>query len=288
MTQAHFSEENTVERCVSCDNPLAGQYCHYCGEKRIVPEQDFNLFSFLRETIGDFLNFDTKVIRSYLVFFFRPGQLTLAWIQGQRKPYMKPLTLFLSVAVAVHFFLPTTNVYFELIDALREGYDQKQPWQNLLNYDIGSAIAQKSHERGISQAEFYTLAFKVCWEKSKLFLISIPPFWALCIWGLYYSKNRYYLPHLVFALHGFALFMAIDLFFLLIMSDLLKFDSINDLWFLPLFVGYGVYLWLALRRVYGKMGYLAQSLRFFCVLLALIGCIVIYRQLITIFTVMSM
>lgn len=99
---------------VSCKSPTQGAYCHQCGEKRIDPQHDFNMFYFFRETLEQYLNFDGKVLRSFKQFFIQPGSLTLAWMQGRRKAYMKPLILFLTVAVAVHFFLPTTNVYFEI------------------------------------------------------------------------------------------------------------------------------------------------------------------------------
>lgn len=274
--------------CVSCQTQLKGDYCHHCGEKQLEPEHDFNLFYFLRETLEQYLNFDAKVLRSFNLFFIQPGSLTLAWIQGQRKAYMKPLTLFLTVAVAVHFFLPTTNVYFELLDELISGYNNGNRLQNVLGYNMAQAIQLKSQALNITPSEFYTLAFKKCWENSKLYLIAIPPFWALLIWGLYYVQNRFYLPHLVFALHGFTFFMAIDLLFLLIMSDLLKFNSIDDLWFLPLFIGYGVYLWRALQKVYGKIPWTWQTLKFLGALISLIFSIILYRQIITVLTVVGM
>ncbi len=274
--------------CVSCQTPIQGAYCHQCGEKQIDPKHDFNLFYFLRETLEQYLNFDAKVLRSLKLFFIQPGGLTLAWIQGQRKAYMKPLTLFLTVAVAVHFFLPTTNVYFELLDELVSGYNNGNRLQNVLGYNMTQAIQQKSQALNITPSAFYTLAFKNCWENSKLFLIAIPPFWAFFIWGLYYAQNRYYLPHLIFALHGFGFFMALDLLFLLIMSDLLKFEAIDDLWFLPLFIGYGVYLWRSLRKVYGNISWPLQALKFLGTLISLIFSIILYRQIITVLTVVGM
>jgi hypothetical protein len=274
--------------CISCSTPLEGTYCHHCGEKRIEPEKDYNIFHYVRETLEQFLNFDAKVLRSYGLFISQPGQLTKAWIEGLRKPYIKPLSLFLTVAVGVHFFLPTTNVYFELLDEIREGYATGNRLQNIVGYDMSTAIQEKSKKLGISEAQFYTLAFKTCWENSKLFLIAITPFWALFLWGLHYRQHRYYLPHLIFAMHSFAFFMAIDLLFLLTMNNLLHFESIDDWWFLPLFIGYGIYLWLSLRKVYGKSGIAVQFMRFLGSLLALIVCIILYRQLVTILTVWQM
>jgi hypothetical protein len=89
-------------------------------------------------------------------------------------------------------------------------------------------------------------------------------------------------------MHSFAFFMAIDLLFLLTMNNLLHFESIDDWWFLPLFIGYGIYLWLSLRKVYGKSGIVVQFMRFLGSLLALIVCIILYRQLVTILTVWQM
>ncbi len=110
---------------------------------------------------------------------------------------------------------------------------------------MAQAIQLKSQALNITPAEFYTLAFKNCWENSKLYLIAIPPFWALFIWGLYHVQTAFF-----FGFRLVSLFLAIDLLFLLIMSDLLKFDSIDDLWFLPLFIGYGIFCG-GFTKVYG-------------------------------------
>jgi len=85
-----------------------------------------------------------------------------------------------------------------------------------------------------------------------------------------------------------AFFMAIDLLFLLTMNNLLHFESIDDWWFLPLFMGYGIYLWLSLRKVYGKSGIVVQFMRFLGSLFSLIACIILYRQMVTILTVWQM
>jgi Protein of unknown function (DUF3667) len=278
----------TPALCASCNSTLHGEYCHHCGEKRIEPGKDLSLLAFLRETIQEFLSFDTKVLKSYLVFFTKPGELTKAWILGQRNRYIKPLTMFLAIAVAVHFFLPNTNVYFESMDSMTLAYEQKNPFPNVLQYNMGGAIVEKSKKLGISHADFYRRAFQNCWEKSKLFLVAIVPFWGLAIWGLMWGRNRYFLPHLVFAFHAFAFFMAIDLIFLLIVDKVLKAENISDEWFIPLLMGYGIYLWVALRKVYGKMHWGIHALRFLGVLFSLVVCIVLYRQFVTVFTVMSM
>jgi hypothetical protein len=286
MTNDPNSEQ--VVACASCKSPLHGEYCHHCGEKRLVPGKDLSLSAFLSETIQEFLSFDAKVLKSYLVFFTQPGELSNAWILGRRNLYIRPLTLFLAIAVAVHFFLPGTNVYFESMDSMTLAYEQKNPFPNVLQYNMGGAIVEKSKKLGISHREFYRRAFQKCWEKSKLFLVFVVPFWALAIWGLMLGRNRYFLPHLVFAFHGFAFFMALDLIFLLFVDKVLKAQNVSDEWFIPLLVAYGVYLWLALKKVYGSMHWAKQMLRFLGVLFSLVVCIVLYRQMVTVFTVMGM
>lgn len=288
MIQEPLPAQSEALVCVSCGAKMKGKFCHKCGEKRIVPEKDYNLFSFIQETVEHYIKFDTKVLRTIQQFFLQPGGLTAAWIEGRRKTYMKPLNLFLTVAVIVHFFLPNSNIYFDMVDEIRSGYASGNRLQNTFGFDAAGVVHTQMKKRGISEAQFYELAFKTCYENSKFYLFVIAPFWAFPIWLFFYRQYRYYLPHLIFAVHSFAFFMIFDLLFLKVMTVIFQAHSIGGWQYFPLFIGYGLYLCLAMRRVYGRMGIVPSVLRFAGMLFSVIVCIVLYRQLVTVFTLMWM
>ncbi len=90
--------------CLNCGAPLpAGAgWCCYCGQK--VPKQ---LVPTLRELLLDgietLFNLDHRIWRT-LWALFRPGALTLAWLEGKRARYYPPFRIFF-VSALVFFAL---------------------------------------------------------------------------------------------------------------------------------------------------------------------------------------
>jgi hypothetical protein len=93
-------------QCANCKTPLAGAYCHSCGQ---VAHVHRSLFHMLEEGVHGVLHFDTKSWRTLPLLFARPGLLTRRYIEGQRARYVSPLALFL-FSVFLMFFV------FSLLD----------------------------------------------------------------------------------------------------------------------------------------------------------------------------
>jgi hypothetical protein len=91
------------DRCVSCDEPLHGRYCHACGEKR-PDARDLTLAAFGRYAIASITNADAKLYLTMRRLVGAPGVLTRDFVAGRRRPYIGPLRLFLLVNV-VYFLL---------------------------------------------------------------------------------------------------------------------------------------------------------------------------------------
>ncbi len=88
-------------QCANCKTPLAGAYCHNCGQ---VAHVHHSLFHILEEAIHGVLHFDTKSWRTLPLLIARPGLLTRRYIEGQRARYVSPLALFL-FSVFLMFFV---------------------------------------------------------------------------------------------------------------------------------------------------------------------------------------
>jgi Protein of unknown function (DUF3667) len=89
-----------VERCVSCDGPLSGPYCAGCGERVLEPEA-LTLRHFLVHTVAhELLHVDGTLWRTLRLLFVRPGQLSLEYAAGRRRPYVNPFRLLLIAIVA--------------------------------------------------------------------------------------------------------------------------------------------------------------------------------------------
>jgi len=92
------------ERCKNCDAPLAGPYCHHCGQFGHVHR---SLLHLLEELVHGILHFDTRSWRTLPLLFGRPGLLTRRYIDGQRTRYVSPLALFLFCVFLMFFVFST-------------------------------------------------------------------------------------------------------------------------------------------------------------------------------------
>lgn len=87
--------------CLNCGTPLQGPFCHFCGQ----PDRNFLRFfpALMREFLSDFLDLDSRFLRTLKPLLFRPGRLTRDYLDGRRFRYVPPVRLYLFSSIA--FFL---------------------------------------------------------------------------------------------------------------------------------------------------------------------------------------
>jgi hypothetical protein len=88
-------------RCLNCGTHLNGPFCYYCGQ----PDKNFMRFFpvLLREFMEDFLEFDSRFMRTMKPLLFIPGKLTRDYLDGKRFRYTPPLRLYIFSSMA--FFI---------------------------------------------------------------------------------------------------------------------------------------------------------------------------------------
>jgi len=87
------ADGHTHERnCLNCGTPLAGDYCHSCGQKAHVHR---SLRGFMGDFIAGLVNFEGKFWRTLPMLAWRPGDLTRRYIAGQRACFISPVALYL-------------------------------------------------------------------------------------------------------------------------------------------------------------------------------------------------
>lgn len=89
--------------CLNCGTVLQGPFCHYCGQ----PDKNFMRFFpvLLREFLEDFLEFDSRFMRTMKPLLFRPGKLTRDYLDGRRFRYTPPLRLYIFSSIACFFII---------------------------------------------------------------------------------------------------------------------------------------------------------------------------------------
>lgn len=96
--------------CPNCSELLWGQYCAQCGQRSRV-----RMITFweLVKDAGDLLaSIDSRLWRTLGLLMFRPGRLTLDYLQGKRARFVPPVRLFIASTI-VFFFIATLNTRFE-------------------------------------------------------------------------------------------------------------------------------------------------------------------------------
>jgi hypothetical protein len=86
------------EHCANCDAPLSGPYCSACGQRHHHrPVHHFG--HFVSEALEDVTHADSRLWRTLGALLFRPGLLTVKFLEGRRVHYLPPVRLYLVVSV---------------------------------------------------------------------------------------------------------------------------------------------------------------------------------------------
>jgi hypothetical protein len=254
--------------CLNCGEKLLGKYCWRCGQEAVDLHRP--LRELLSGLVDDVFNLDARLLRTLVPLFFRPGLLTRDYLTGRRARYVRPLKLYLIAALvffAVVALLPKENV------AVLKGREAPTPGpkgEGRLTFSLPERFPlfdrplQEAGERARENPHEFADAFFD--NLPRVFFLLLPAF-ALLLKLFYWRQDRYYLDHLIFALHYHA-FVFLDFVLLLLLGR----PWVPDLlaWLLVPILGLGLvlYLPLALRRVYGGSWWMT--------LLKLLGLAVIY------------
>ena len=87
-------------RCANCQTPLAGSFCHGCGQRAHLHH---SLLHLGEEVLHGILHLDAKAWRTLPMLVARPGQLTRRYVDGQRTRFVSPLALFLFMIFFMFF-----------------------------------------------------------------------------------------------------------------------------------------------------------------------------------------
>lgn len=95
------SNSAATEHCLNCRSPLAGQYCATCGQR--ARNRLISLWELISDAFGDVFELDSRLWRTLIPLFGRPGALTRDYLEGRRARYMPPFRTYLVLSII--FFL---------------------------------------------------------------------------------------------------------------------------------------------------------------------------------------
>ncbi|MFM7784662.1 MAG: DUF3667 domain-containing protein, partial [Gammaproteobacteria bacterium] len=260
----------STENCRNCGEVLTGQHCAHCGQRARVPV--LSLFSLLRDLAGDLLNWDARIWRTLRPLVFRPGFLTLEYLQGRRASYTPPLRMYLVLSLL--FFLAVSwggepgnllNINAneqaspEVVDgapAAEACSSEKMKIEAIL--PAWEERLREACRRIVSDTGGFTEALQA---NVPGMMFATLPLLAALMQLLYLGSGRYYVEHLLFFVHFHAFFFLAALL-LALLSDLSEslggdgvgplVESIGDGLFIAQSIYLPYYLYRAMRRVYGQ------------------------------------
>lgn len=230
--------------CTNCGNALVEVYCARCGEKQ-PSHHDLTVGHFLHDTVHELVHLDSKLFRTLKELMVMPGQLTAEYFAGRKKRYIAPIRLFLTFFAIS--FLAYSSIKPVAIYSL-EGLMAMDPEDQLK-----SRIERAAKKRNITYEQLST-RIEVRWQKN-MSLLSLANILFLAILLKLLYLRRYFAEHLVFSTHYICFSLAMTLLYLPVYLLIgLRQNTANYVLMVVGAIIACVYIYLALRRVYGQGG----------------------------------
>ena len=211
-----------TERCRNCGSALVQDYCASCGQRAANLRTPVS--EFLREAVDDVFSLDSRIWRTLVALFRRPGSLTAEYWEGRRARFVAPLRLYLLISFVSFLFL-----VFAAPNAILDATGTN-PWAPLRigtgpapidlpsrGAPIAVELAEDERpapgddadwlfERVIQPAlDAPERAQRLFHQRLQWTVFAQVPLFALWLRLLYRRRERFFVPHLVFALHFHAL-----------------------------------------------------------------------------------
>ena len=89
--------------CANCGTELLGPHCYACGQP--VKGMVRHLGSIMHDVADTILNIDSRIFRTLLPLYFRPGYLSMEYFAGRRVRYVTPFRLYFFLSVAAFLLI---------------------------------------------------------------------------------------------------------------------------------------------------------------------------------------
>jgi len=240
--------------CPTCRVAVDTPFCSKCGEEPTAP-RDLTLRGLGEKVVHAFTSIDARTVRTGWILLRRPGELTLDWTNGVRRPHVAPFQLFLIANVL--FFATQWATDENVFSSSLESHLHHQDWSELAR----SALSRRLQQTGMTIAQ-YAPSFDrtvVLNAKSLVLLMTLP--FALVLPLVFLRERRPFMTHVVFSLHLYTFLLLLFCAALVAarLSALLGFGGldvaiVDDVLSVANLAACALYLHVAIGVVYGTAG----------------------------------
>ena len=183
--------------CPACSTSAVTPFCPTCGESP-VHSRDLALRGVAYQLFHALSKIDGRLLRSLKRLVTHPGLLTVAYVNGPRKPYIGPFQLFLvaNVAFVAVQSLTGTNVFSSTLDS----HLHHQDWS-----DVAQRLVIQHLDAARMTVDQYAPIFNhaVVLHAKALVVLMVVPF-SLLLPIVFYRARQPFGVHVVFAVHTYA------------------------------------------------------------------------------------
>lgn len=113
-----FSLKYRGIKCLNCKHPLdvSDKYCPNCSQLNSTKKVSFR--DIFDEFFSSFISYDSKLHKTLVAMFTKPGKITREYIEGKRVSYTNPFRFLLSVAIIYFLMFSYTNNIRDLDDSM--------------------------------------------------------------------------------------------------------------------------------------------------------------------------
>lgn len=228
----------SARQCDNCHTSLQGDFCHQCGQEK--KSYIRNVSGVVTEFFGEFSNWDTRVWRTLVPLWFRPGFLSRRYVQGHRVPYVPPLRLYLFTSIIAFLLfaqlmpesvgtvnIPNDNAQLAadgitaeqaesisgLISGINDGVKKQGPTDNDLMF-----LSDDDKDIFYTKLDAITanpkLAINKFFSLAPQMMFGLLPIFALLLKLMYIRSERYYTEHLIVALHSHSFILQFSVLYL--------------------------------------------------------------------------
>jgi hypothetical protein len=245
--------------CPSCAASAASAYCPACGERR-PDARELTLRGLAAQIFHALTSIDTRLVRSFVRLLVQPGELTAAYLRGVRRPYLGPVSLFLTANVL--FFAAEALLGGKVFSTPLRSHLHDQPWSPWAATLVADRVAVLGTTPDLFEPKFDRAVELHARSLIILMALSFTPL----PWLLFARRRQPIAAHAVFSLHLYTFLLVL----LCAATAILAADSWlggggfnSRLWdnamAIALLLACAVYLDFALVRVYAARGWLCAT-----------------------------
>ena len=258
-------------RCLNCNTLLQGNFCHTCGQK-VIEQKERTLKYFILQFFGAAFFLENSFVKNLGRLLIAPGLMAKDFVEGRRKRWMAPFSLFLLINLIYFIVNPLTDFNLPLQDHLR--------WHDTTYGPLAAQMVEdRIQQRGITLKEYEAVFNVKTINLSKSLMILNVPVMAVLLSLLFFRKRRFFVDHFIYALYLFSFLLLISCLWIGVLNGYLWAGFSPNQFLLPaglliLMLYYNVF---SVKRFYAVKGFFWNALSAIGIFISILTTIYFYR-----------